>query len=163
MYTPSPEERSLPGEILERVKGVGVQPPFPPEDGPQRYRQLRQERLGSEELKHQLLMLGGSLQKARREGFSCQVTNSSLSVEGPAVAGSEITQRSRNLALDEGHPKVAQACKREVTDRAQVSLGGKTHSHGRTTAGWRGPPADRSTEPQPWSASQNHCPSRRGP
>ena len=38
------------------------------------------------------------------------------SVGGPAVAGLEITQRSRNLALDEGHLDVAQACQREVTE-----------------------------------------------
>lgn len=37
----------------------------------------------------------------------------------PAVAGLEITQRSRNLALDEGH-QVAQACKREVTKEHNI-------------------------------------------
>lgn len=53
---PHPRSEVCP-EILERVKGVGIQPPFAPEDGPQRYRQLRQERLGSEELKHLFLVL----------------------------------------------------------------------------------------------------------
>ena len=39
-------------------------------------------------------------------------------------------------------------------------MGGKTHSHGRTTAGWRGPPADRvdrtttlECKPKPFSES----------
>ena len=53
---PHPRSEVCP-EILERVKRVGVQPLFLPEDGPQRYRQLRQERLGSEEFKHQLFVL----------------------------------------------------------------------------------------------------------
>ena len=81
-------------EILDGVKRAGVQPLLPPEDRPQCYRQLRQERLGSEELKHLLCVLVARCKTSKGDGLSCQVTNSNRS-GGPGFACLKITKRSR--------------------------------------------------------------------